>query len=96
MPMSYLAAWAKDPAMKKRASMMLDYLIADYAAENLDGLFVGAHARTYDREVLERAATVAADFGWLLVRARSSSESDTGQLLAVLFCWQADTNRPRF
>ena len=65
MPMSYLAAWAIDPAMKKRASMMLDYLIADYAAENLDGLFVGAHARAYDREVLERAATVAADFGWL-------------------------------
>ncbi|HEV1287515.1 MAG TPA: hypothetical protein VNU44_19490, partial [Bryobacteraceae bacterium] len=31
LPMSYLAAWAKDPAMKKRASMMLDLLIADYA-----------------------------------------------------------------
>lgn len=25
LPMSYLAAWAKDPAMKRRAAMMLDY-----------------------------------------------------------------------
>ena len=25
LPMSYLAAWAKDPAMKKRAQMMLDF-----------------------------------------------------------------------
>lgn len=65
LPMSYLAEWSKDPAMKKRASMMLDYLIADYAAENLDGLFVGAHSRSYDREVVERAATVATDFGWV-------------------------------
>jgi hypothetical protein len=33
--------------MKQRALMMLDYLAADYAAENLDGVFVGAHSR-YD------------------------------------------------
>ncbi len=66
LPMSYLAAWAKDPAMKKRAAMMLDYLIADYAAENLDGLYVGAHARTDDRQVLEKWAGVSSDFGWLL------------------------------
>ena len=66
LPMSYLAAWARDPAMKKRAAMMLDYLIADYAAENLDGLFVGAHARTDDRQVVEKWFGVSSDFGWLL------------------------------
>ena len=66
LPISYLAEWAQDPAMKKRASMMLDYLIADYAAENLNGLFAGAHSRSYDREVIERAATVSSDFGWAL------------------------------
>ena len=65
LPMSYLAEWAKDPAMKKRATMMLDYLIADYAAENLDGIFVGAHSRVYDRAVVESAATVSSDFGWV-------------------------------
>ncbi len=64
VPMSYLAAWAKDPAMKKRAAMMLDYLIADYAAENLDGLYVGAHSRVYDRQVVEKWANVSTNFGW--------------------------------
>ena len=66
LPMSYLAAWAKDPAMKKRATMMLDYLIADYAAENLNGIYVGAHARTDDQQVVEKWAGVSSDFGWLL------------------------------
>jgi len=65
LPMSYLAQWAKDPAMKKRASMMLDYLIADYAPENLDGLYVGAHARVYEAQLVEPANGVSADFGWL-------------------------------
>jgi len=66
LPMSYLAAWAKDPAMKKRATMMLDYLIADYAAENLNGIFAGAHARVYDRPVLEKWLNHSSDFGWVL------------------------------
>jgi hypothetical protein len=65
LPMSYLAAWSEDPAMKKRAAMMIEYLMADYAAENLDGLYVGSHARTDDRMVLEKWASVSSDFGWL-------------------------------
>src|SRR5215472_3035060 len=65
LPMSYLAEWAKDPAMKKRATMMLDYLIADYAPENLDGLYVGAHARVYEQNLLEKWAGVSSDFGYL-------------------------------
>ncbi len=66
LPMSYLAAWAEDPQMKKRASLMLDYLIADYAAENLEGIYVGSHARTDDRQVVEKWGGVSSDFGWLL------------------------------
>ena len=65
LPMSYLAAWASDPAMKKRATMMLDYLIADYAPENLDGIYVGAQSRVYDAQLLEKSLNVANDFGWL-------------------------------
>jgi hypothetical protein len=65
IPVSYLAAWAKDPAMKKRATMMLDYLIADYAAENLDGIYAGAHSRVYERQLVEKWANVSSDFGWL-------------------------------
>lgn len=66
LSMSYLAEWAKDPAMQKRAAMMLDYLIADYAAENLDGIYVGAHSRVYDRPALEKWLNVSSDFGWVL------------------------------
>jgi hypothetical protein len=65
LPMSYLSAWAADPNMKKRATMMLEYLIADYAAENLDGLYVGAHSRVYESQLVEPANGVSADFGWL-------------------------------
>jgi len=66
LSMSYLAAWARDPAMKQRAAMMLEYLIADYAAEQIDGVYVGAHSRVYDREVLEKWNVGASDFGWIL------------------------------
>ena len=66
LSMSYLAAWAHDPAMKKRAGMMIEYLTADYAAETLDGVYVGAHSRVYDREVLEKWAVPSSDFGWVL------------------------------
>ena len=66
LSMSYLAAWAHDPAMQKRAQMMIEYLLADYAIETLDGVFVGAHSRVYDREVLEKWAAPSSDFGWLI------------------------------
>ena len=52
--------------MKQRATMMLDYLISDYAAENLDGMYVGAHARTDERMVVEKTFSVASDVGWIL------------------------------
>src|SRR5262245_5660961 len=65
IPVSYLAAWSKDPDMRKRATMMLDYLIADYAAESLDGIYTGAHSRVYERQLVEKWANVSSDFGWL-------------------------------
>jgi hypothetical protein len=65
VPMSYLAAWAKDPAMKKRATMMLEYLMADQAPENLRGIYAGAHARIYEYELVERWLGPATNFDWL-------------------------------
>jgi len=66
LSMSYLAEWAADTEMRQRARMMLEWLMADYAAENLNGLHVGAHARADDRSVLEKWRAVSSDFGWLL------------------------------
>ncbi|MFN7932835.1 MAG: hypothetical protein U0R19_05875 [Bryobacteraceae bacterium] len=66
LPLSYLAAWAEDPNMKSKARRMLDWVIADYAVESLNGIYVGAHARTDDIQVREKWNGVSSDFGWLL------------------------------
>lgn len=66
-PMALLYAYAEDPAMRQRAGMMLDYLIADLAVESLEGLSGGGHSRIYEREVIApwRAAG-ASKMSWLL------------------------------
>ena len=84
LSMSYLAEWAKDPAMKKRATMMLDYLIADYAAENLDGIYVGAHSRVYDAPALEKWQNVSSDFGWVLFGLGHPLEPPDGYIIYYL------------
>ncbi len=66
VPMAQLYAWARDPEMKIRARMMLEYLIADFAAENLGGLYVGAHSRTYPHAVKEQWRAPSSAFAWLL------------------------------
>lgn len=66
LPLAYLAAWAEEPRMKKQAAMMIEWVTADFAAESLDGIYVGAHARTDDRQVVEKWAGVSSDFAWLL------------------------------
>ena len=65
LPLSYLAEWAEDPDLRQRARMMIEYITADFAAENLDGIYVGAHARTDDVQVLEKWKGVSSDFAWL-------------------------------
>ena len=65
IPLSELAAWSDDPAMRQRARMMIEYIVADFAAESLGGIYVGAHARTDDRMVREKWAGVSSDLAWL-------------------------------
>jgi hypothetical protein len=91
LSMSYLAAWAEDPSMKQRASMMIEYLTADYAAETLDGVYVGAHSRVYDREVLEKWAVPSSDFGWVLFGLGHPLDPPSN---AVLFYVLASAQRP--
>lgn len=65
VPLSYLSAWSEDPVMRKRAAMMLEYIQADFASETLEGIYVGAHARTDDRQVREKWAGSSSDMAWL-------------------------------
>jgi hypothetical protein len=64
--MSNLYAYADDPAMRLRAQMMLDYLLADFATESLDGAYVGAFSRIYPDPLVDRWNNNSTSFAWLL------------------------------
>ena len=66
VPMLFLATWAEDPAIRMRGQMMLDYIFADLAIDTLNGIYIGAHARTDDRGVLEKWNHLSSFFSWLL------------------------------
>jgi hypothetical protein len=65
-PMAMLAAFAEDPAMQQRGRMMLDYLLADFYAETLDGVHVGASSRLYPNPLLNRSLENGTGHAWLL------------------------------
>lgn len=66
IPMLYLATWAKDPAMRQRGRMMLDWLFAELATVTLDGVLRGPNSRTDEGSVIERWNALASFFSWLL------------------------------
>ncbi|QYM79264.1 hypothetical protein K0B96_01205 [Horticoccus luteus] len=66
IPLLYLATWAKDPAMRQRGQMMLDWLYAELAENTLNGVLHGPNSRTDEREVVERGNTAASFYCWLL------------------------------
>ncbi len=65
-PLALLAGWAKDPVMRKKGEMMMDYILLDYAVENINGLYGGAHSRVYPRFLVQPSLSAAASHGWLL------------------------------
>ncbi|MDB6167256.1 MAG: hypothetical protein JWM88_120 [Verrucomicrobia bacterium] len=66
IPMGLMATWAKDPAMRLRARMTLDWLFADLAANSLNGVLRGPHARTTEDPVMQRWNDHASFYNWLL------------------------------
>ena len=67
IPMLFLATWAQDPEMRQRGKMMLDWVIADFAVETLNGIYIGSHARTDDTTVLEKWNALSSYFAWQLL-----------------------------
>jgi hypothetical protein len=65
-PMAMLYAFAADETMRRRAGMMLDYILADFAVDTLDGLYVGAFSRVYPEPLMERRRNGSNTFAWLL------------------------------
>ena len=52
--MLYLATSAKDPEMKQRGRMMIDWILAELAANSLNGILRGPNSRTDEGSVIER------------------------------------------
>ncbi len=82
-PMALLYAYAQDPEMQKRAEMMLEYIIADYAVESLNSYYTGAHSRLYEREIVAPWNRPATAFGWLLFGNTERAISGESFILAV-------------
>jgi len=82
-PLSLLAGWAQDPEVRQIGRMMLDYILFDFAVEDLNGLYGGAHSRIYPRYTLEPALTPAASHAWLLF-GQGEYQSTAGCLMLAL------------
>ena len=51
--------------MKKRGTMMMDYLLADFGAEHLDGQYLGGFSRIYQPAVFKPLLSGASAFAYL-------------------------------
>ncbi len=60
-PLLLLAEYTKDPALRHRFEMMVEYELASYAADYLDGCYCGAHSRVGDDAAIDpRKAEITA------------------------------------
>lgn len=62
-PLLALADGSRDTAISRRASMMAELLLADYAVEYLDGAYCGAHSRDGDGSVIDPRRSEATSTG---------------------------------
>jgi hypothetical protein len=65
MPMILLSQYAQDPEMKLRGRMMTDYVFADFAAEHLEGQYIGGFSRIYQPAVYKPLLSGASAFAYL-------------------------------
>jgi len=73
--MSLLADFARDPEMKKRGEMMLDYILADFATEHLDGQYLGGFSRIYQPAVYKPLLSGASAYAYLFFGTGEPSQS---------------------
>ncbi len=83
IPMAELYAFAEDPEMKQRAGMMLDYILADFAAESLKGLYVGGFSRIYPDDLVRRWDDESTSHAWLLFGNTDFRPSGAAAIVAM-------------
>lgn len=64
-PLLVLYQFAGDPVMKRDAGMIVDLLLADFAAEHLDGNYGGGHSRDYPDDIVNPLAAPSTMWAWL-------------------------------
>ena len=64
-PLLVLHQFAEDPVMKRKAGMMVDLLMADFAAEHLNGSYGGGHSRDYPDDIVNPLAAPSTMWAWL-------------------------------
>jgi hypothetical protein len=64
-PMFMLYEFAQAADMRKRGEMMIDYLLADFAAEYLRGNYCGGHSRDNASAVIDPRRAAMTAFGYL-------------------------------
>ncbi len=82
-PLALLSGFALDVEIRTRSSMLLEYIIADYAVESLDGLYGGAHSRIYEREIIAPWKRPSTALGWLLFGNTPQAVSAESFILAI-------------
>lgn len=63
-PMLVLREFAEDGVMKRRADMMVDLLLADFAAEHLEGSYGGGHSRDYPEDIINPLGAPSTMWAW--------------------------------
>jgi hypothetical protein len=81
--MSLLADFAIDPAMRTRGGMMMDYLLADFAADQLEGQYLGGFSRIYQPAVFKPLLSGASAFAYLFFGTGEPTQSSWVLLPAI-------------
>ncbi len=81
--MTVLAEFAQDSSMRQCGRMMLDYFFADFAAEHLDGQYLGGFSRIYQPAVYKPLLSGASAFAYLYFGTGEPSQSDWAVLPAL-------------
>jgi len=81
--LALLAGWEIDPQFRQEARMTLDYLFFDYAVEQLNGEWGGAHSRVYPSHVVQPGETPAAALGWLMFGLGDYQKKGSALILAM-------------
>lgn len=72
---SLLADFAQDPEMQKRGEMMFEFILADFAAEHLDGQYLGGFSRIYQPAVFKPLLSGASAYAYLFFGTGEPTQS---------------------